>query len=139
MSGTYYRLADPAAEQPFEFTIRAATPNVSEFAKTRVWTVDGRVRAKGLAEDAPFEGSLEFRLFDERRLVYRCSFPGDDGMQYELFGQKDWLMLAPLRTLTTLPGTILHEGNEVARFTVRIDLRKQGLKFASSFRPTLSL
>ena len=68
-------------------------------------------------------------------MPYRFAFRGDDGRRYELSGQKEWTGLAPVASMTLLPATLLDErGEELARATLRFDLRADAFDWVKSFR-----
>ena len=135
MSGTYHLLASPTEERAMHFTIAARAADVRRFARERTWRIEGEVDAEGLASQRPLEGTLGFFLLDERRLPYRFTFQGDDGKAYEFRGQKDWTLVAPLESMTVLPGSIFDgEGNEIGRCTLRFDVRNDLGRWMKSFR-----
>ena len=135
MSGSYWRLDAPADEHALSFTIEARAKSIRRFAKDRTWTITGTVDADGLATRALLDGTLLFRLPDEKRLPYRFTFTGDDGKRYELSGQKEFSGLAPVESMTLLPATLYTaDGDEVARATLRFDYRSDLGKWMKSFR-----
>jgi len=135
MSGSYWRLETPTDERALSFTIDARAKSIRRFARDKTWTITGTVDAEGLATKQPLEGTLAFRLLDERRLPYRFSFKGDDGKRYELSGQKEWSGLAPVESMTLLPASLYDaDGGELARATLRFDLRSDLASWMKSFR-----
>ena len=138
MAGSYYKLGEPTVERPLEFTIRVETRDLKAFFRDRIWRIEGEISAEGIASAKPLSGTLDFKLPDEKRLVYRFSFRGDNGTEYEFFGQKDWMPIAPIRTISTLPGSLYAGGEEIARAVVRFDMKRDLFKFLGSFRPSLS-
>jgi hypothetical protein len=135
MSGSYWRLETPTDERALSFTIDARAKSIRRFARDKTWTITGTVDAEGLATRRPLEGTLAFRLLDERRLPYRFSFTGDDGKRYELSGQKEWSGLAPVESMTLLPASLYDaDGGELARATLRFDLRSDLASWMKSFR-----
>src|SRR5450755_1025851 len=102
MSGSYWRLETPTDERAIAFTIDARAGDLRRFARDKTWRITGTVDAEGLATRQALEGTLAFRLLDERRLPYRFQFVGDDGKDYELSGQKEWSGLAPIESMTLL-------------------------------------
>jgi hypothetical protein len=135
MSGSYHLLSDPTDERPFAFSIVVVAKDLRRFAKDKMCEIDGEVRAEKLAEHRPLKGTLGLKLLDERRLPYRFTFTGDDGQTYELRGQKDWLPIAPVKTMTVLPASLYDEaGAEVARCALRFDLKNDLSKLVRSFR-----
>jgi hypothetical protein len=135
MSGSYWRLATPADERALSFTIVARASDIRRFAKDRIWSVEGTVDAEGLATHKEVHGTMAFRLLDQRRLPYRLTFTGDDGQLYELSGQKEWSGLAPIESMTLLPASLYGpDGEEMARATVRFDVRADLGRWMKSFR-----
>jgi hypothetical protein len=135
MSGSYWRLDAPTDERALSLSFEARVRNLTELAKTRTWTLTGTIDVEGLARQRELEGTLRFALLDERRVPYRFVFRGDDGRRYELSGQKEWTGLAPVSSMTLLPATLLDERDEeLARATLRFDLRADGIEWLKSFR-----
>jgi hypothetical protein len=138
MSGSYWLLDAPTDERALTLSFEAHAADVGEFLRTRTWTLAGTIDAEGLARGREVEGTLRFALIQERRLPYRFAFRGDDGCRYELSGQKEWTSLAPVTSLTLLPATLVdHRGGEVARATLRFDLRADVVDWVKSFRLSL--
>jgi hypothetical protein len=135
MSGSYWRLETPTDERAIAFTIDARAGDLRRFARDKTWRITGTVDAEGLATKQALEGTLAFRLLDERRLPYRFQFVGDDGKDYELSGQKEWSGLAPIESMTLLPASLYDaDGAELARATLRFDLRSDLASWMKSFR-----
>jgi hypothetical protein len=135
MSGSYWLLDAPTDERAIALSFEAKTCELVEFVRTRTWLLSGTIDAEGLASGREVEGTLGFRLIDERRIPYRFAFRGNDGRRYELSGQKEWSGLAPVESMTLLPATLLDEyGDELARATLRFDLRADFGQWLRSFR-----
>jgi hypothetical protein len=135
MSGSYWLLDAPTDERAIALNFEAKTCELVEFVRTRTWLLAGTIDAEGLASGREVEGTLGFRLIDERRIPYRFAFRGNDGRRYELSGQKEWSGLAPVESMTLLPATLLDEyGAELARATLRFDLRADFGQWLRSFR-----
>jgi hypothetical protein len=140
MRGNYYRLDDPTNERAIEFTIDVKVNGIRKFAKDQMATIQGVVRAEGLAEEAPLNGTLGMKLASERRLPYDFTFKGDDGETYRFRGQKDVMLIALADTMTTLPASLYDSsGKEIGRATVRFDMRSDLGRFLRSFRPKLAI
>jgi hypothetical protein len=134
-SGTYWRRETPTEERAIAFTIEARTNNLRRFARDKTWSIQGTIDAEGLASGSALKGTLAFRLLDERRLPYRFEFTGDDGSSYELSGQKEWSGLSPIDSMTVLPASVYDaDGRELARATLRFDLRSDFVRWLKSFR-----
>jgi hypothetical protein len=135
MSGTYWRLDAPTEERAIAFTIEARARSFRRFALDKTWSLTGSIDAEGLATARAVTGTLAFRLLDERRLPYRLVFTGDDGRGYELSGQKEWSGLSPVESMTLLPASLYGaDGEEIARATLRFDLRSDLVPWLKSFR-----
>jgi len=134
MSGSYWRLDAPTAESAISLAFEGSS-DVASFVRTRTWSLSGTIDAEGLATGRALSGTIRFALLQERRVPYRFVFRGDDGRGYELSGQKEWTGLAPVASMTLLPATLIDdEGEELARATLRFDLRTDGLEWVKSFR-----
>jgi hypothetical protein len=135
MSGSYWRLDAPTDERALSLAFEARVDDLTEFVKTRTWTLAGTIDVEGLARKRELAGTLRFALIDERRVPYRFVFRGDDGRRYELSGQKEWTGLAPVSSMTLLPATLLDDQDEeLARATLRFDVRADGVEWLKSFR-----
>jgi hypothetical protein len=135
MSGSYWRLDAPTDELAITLTFEAQATDVGDFLRTRTWALSGTIDAEGLARGRDVEGTLRFALIDERRVPYRFAFRGDDGRPYELSGQKEWTGFAPVTSMTLLPATLRDDrGEELARATLRFDLRADLADWMKSFR-----
>jgi hypothetical protein len=111
------------------------TSDVRAFARDKTWRITGTIDAERLARGRPLDGTLVFRLFDERRIAYRFTFPADDGRRYEVSGQEEWSGLAPVTSLTLLPVSLYDErGDEIGRAMLRFDLRSDWARWLKSFR-----
>jgi hypothetical protein len=135
LSGSYWRLDTPTEERAIGVRLLASADDVADFARTRTWRVEATVNAEGLAQDAEAEGVIALKLVDERRVLYRLGFRGDDGRTFELSGQKEWSGLAPFDSMTLLAASLYDEGGEeIARTTLRFDLRSDAVRWLKSFR-----
>jgi hypothetical protein len=135
MSGSYWLLDAPAEEGAIAFTMEVVAPDLRAFARDKTWRITGTIDAERLAKGRPLDGTLAFRLLDERRMAYRFTFPGDDGRRYEVSGQEEWSGLAPVASLTLLPVSLYDErGDEIGRAILRFDLRSDWARWLRSFR-----
>jgi hypothetical protein len=135
MHGTLWRLDAPTDERAVDVTLEARTGDLRDIPGDRTFRLRGTVDVERLATRAQAEGTLVFKLATERRLPYRVRFQGDDGRAYELSGQKEWLPFSPLESMTTLPATLYDDGGqEIARATLRFDLRHAWWPFLRSVR-----
>jgi hypothetical protein len=135
LSGSYWRLAAPTEEGAITFTIAAVANDVRAFARHKTWRITGTIDAERLASAQDLVGTLAFRPLDGRRVAYHFTFRGDDGRRYELSGQEEWSRISPIASLTLLPASVYDEhGEEIARATLRFDLRSDWAKWIKSFR-----
>ncbi len=140
MRGSYYRLDNPTDERAIEFTLQVSVNGIRKFAADQMASIEGVVRAEGLAAEAALRGTLGFQLASERRLPYDFTFTGDDGATYRFRGQKDVMLMALADSMSTLPASLYDaSGKEIGRATVRFDLRSDLGRFVRSFRPRLTL
>ncbi len=135
MRGNYFMLATPTDERAMSFTIEVKALGLRSFARDPVARIEGRASLEGFADDVALEGTLAFRLHGQQRLIYDFTFNDNDGRPHRFRGQKDLTPLAPVASVTTLPGTI-YEGTtrEVGRATLRFDLRSDFRRLARSLR-----
>jgi hypothetical protein len=135
LSGHYWRLDAPVDERAIQLTLTSSIPDAGTFVRDKTMILAGTIDAENLASAQKLEGSVHFKLWAERRLPYRCTFRGDDGRRYELFGDKEWNGLAPFESVTLLAASLYDEaGAEIARATLRFDLRADWSRFLSSLR-----
>jgi hypothetical protein len=140
LSGSFWWLDTPTVECAIAVSFEAHARDLGEFLRDQTWSVAGTIDAERLATGRAIEGTVGLRLIKERRLPYRFTFRGDDGRRYELSGQKEWSGLAPVESLALLPASLYDDrGEEVARATMRFDVRADWWKCMRSFRLRLAL
>jgi hypothetical protein len=138
MQGSYHLLSAQTEERAIAFSIGARVAGIRQFMKDSLARIEGEIRAEGLAERRPLEGTLALKLPHERRLTYDFRFRGDDGKDYRFHGQKDVTLIALHDTMTTLPSSIYDAaGREIARAVLRFDVRADMATFLRSWRPRL--
>jgi hypothetical protein len=134
-TGSYWRLDAPTEEGAIAFTIVAEANDVRAFTRDKTWRITGTIDADRLASAQRLTGTLALRPLDGRRIAYRFAFRGDDGRRYELGGQEEWSRMAPIESLTLLPASVYDDrGDEIARATLRFDLRSDWARWLRSFR-----
>ena len=135
MSGSYARVDAPERSRAMSFTVRAQTDSVGASLKSKRVLLRGTMRAEGLADDVPTEGTLQLSTAS-RRLFYELEFPGNDGRPYRLEGEKRLRLPNLLRSMTVLQGDILNSaGGVVATAELTFDVRADLLPFLASWRP----
>jgi hypothetical protein len=135
LSGNYWRLESPTDERAIRLHLETRVPDAGVFLQSRTGELSGQIDADGMASMREIHGSLAFMLFEEQRFVYRFTFQADDGRVYELCGQKEWNALAPLEAITLLPASLYDaQGQEVARATLRFDVRADWARWLASLR-----
>jgi hypothetical protein len=124
LSGTYWSLEAQADERAIAVRITAHARDIPTLLAKKEWRIEGTIDLDGFADARPLEGTLGFKLLDERRLPYRFWFTANDRKRYELRGQKDWSPVSPIESMTVLPASLYDEaGREIGRATLRFDLR----------------
>lgn len=140
MRGSFYMLAHPEDERAIEFSIEARVDNLRRFARDLTARIRGVCSLEGICKHANLDGTLGLKLVRENRLPYDFSFVGEDGKKYRLRGEKNFVALGAIHSLTTLPASLYDaEDEEIGRATLRFDLRSDWKKFMLSFRPRLAL
>src|SRR5262249_55004332 len=101
--------------------------------------LDGTLDMEGFADDVPITGTIEIAPITKKIIRYDFSFTGNDGAPYRFSGQKNIRLADLVGTWTTLTGQVLDaRGDEVARATVKFDVRADLLPFLVSFKPRLA-
>lgn len=135
LAGKMYLLADPLVERDVSVDIDAHLRNL----KTRVAQVTGRIRAEGLATNAPLQGTLGLHALHDRRIPYDLAFTDDQKRSLRLRGEKDLSWLAPVETLVVMHFTIgvADAGSwcEIARGTLRTSNTASALARSLRFAP----
>lgn len=144
LSGTYYRLDQPARDLAIRLALHVSIEGIRRFARERKARVEGTLYADELAEGdgtgKPVSGHLTWKLFDEKRIPYDLTFEGDDGRVYRLRGQRDFFLHDAVDSLTILPASLYDEaGAELARATLRYDPRTELPATLRSLRPRLRM
>ncbi len=139
LSGNYWRLDAPVDERAIDLNLTGSVRDVGTFLRDRTLRIEGTIDAEQLASSQRLEGTVHFKLFDERRLPYRFAFRGDDGRRYELSGEKEWNSLSPLESFTLLAASLYDENDaEIARATLRFDARADWALWLKSLRVFLA-
>ena len=139
MSGSYWLLDMPTDERSIELNLEAYARDIRRLPIDKTFRLRGRIEAEHLASGQDLHGTLLFKLIDEQRVQYRVFFAGDDARRYDLSGQKEWVGLAPLESLTLLRASLYDDsGQEVGRVTLRFDWRADAARSIKSFRIHLS-
>jgi hypothetical protein len=139
MSGSYWRLDQPAEERAIAFAVDACAPDVGALGRDKTMRLSGTVDVEQLATRKRIEGLLSFKLLAERRIGYRLEFCGDDGRHYELSGQQQWSGFSPIQSLTLLSSSLYEQrGEEIGRATLRFDIRADWAEWLKSFRLRLA-
>jgi hypothetical protein len=137
LTGSYWRLDAPTEELAIDVNLEVRAPDVRSLFGDRVWQLSGTIDVERFAERQSLSGTLAFGRLDEGRIPYRIAFRGDDGRLYELSGSKEWNGLAPIESLTLLAASIYDgSGEEVARATLRFDIRAYGRRWLRHLRLT---
>ena len=135
MSGTYTMTGREGAPRGFSFRGKARTAGVVEHLQGGLATLEGTLDMEDFADDVPIRGTLEIAPLGKRLLRYEFAFSGNDGAAYQFVGEKNLQLGRLLSSWTTLLGHV-HDaaGREIARATVRFDLKADLLPFLASFR-----
>jgi hypothetical protein len=135
MRGVYWLLEAPVEERTIALTMQATAADLRGFVRHKTWRITGTIDAQQMASGKSLEGTVVFRLLDERRISYRFAFRGEDGRRYELAGQEEWNGFSPIASLTVLPASLYDDHDEeIARTILRFDLRSDWARWLRSFR-----
>ena len=141
LRGTYWMLDAPFDERAIDVALEATSLPLHKLARERKARLRGRASLEKLASDVAVDGTLEFRVKDERRLRYELAITCDDGRTLRLRGDKDlgrWF--APAEAVSTVPASLYDDaGKEIGRAVVRWDVRSEGGALLKSFRLRFAL
>jgi hypothetical protein len=134
MAGTVVWDAEPGVTHPFSFSVTA------EAASAREHLHDGKARLRGVVHAPPLtraadaEGVITIRPIGQRIIRYELQFTGEDGVTYQLIGQKDIRWRSPLHSFTYLPAEIFDpQRRRIGRCSTSFDLKRDGWRFLRSF------
>src|SRR5260370_24115959 len=95
LRGSFWWLDAPVDERAMALSFEARARDVREFLRDKTWCVAGTIQAERLASGCTIEGTVGYRLIEERRLPYRFPFLWDDGPRSPLLRQKHGSGVAP--------------------------------------------
>ncbi len=125
--GSMHLYAAPLDVVPVKATFDFSFSLVPEAFEKKTLSLSGSIDIEGIAKERPHEGSVLVHWGNEQRIRYELGFVGDDGEPYRLVGQKDFMIIAPVRSLTRLPFT-LYRGEkfeEIGDGTVSLEPRTE--------------
>lgn len=135
LRGEYWPLDAATDERGITLRLEVRARDLRSIARERSLALHGTIDAEGLATRAELEGSISLQRLDRRRLPYRLRFSGDDGQRLELSGEKEWMPLSPIESVTTLPATLYDDrGAEWGRAFLRFDVRQEWAVWMKSVR-----
>jgi hypothetical protein len=135
LRGQFWPLDAAIDERGMTLRLEVRARDLRTLARERSLVLHGTLDAEGLATRAEIEGSISLHRLDRRRLPYRVRFRGDDGRRYELSGEKEWMPVSPVESVTTLSATLYDErGEEWARALLRFDVRHEWSAWVKSLR-----
>ena len=124
MRGTWHPTGQPQRQRPIQFECVAAVNHTRSYLQDGYMSLQGKMRAEGLAGHADCRGSLTILLPLKRQLRYDLAFRGDDGSLYRFIGEKHVRYTNPLRTMTHLSGQLLDAtGQPIGLAALTFDLR----------------
>ena len=136
MSGYWIEKKDTKKSNTYNFCfeIDVRLDGVMNLFATQKAFFKGFVTAENFATNKEIQGVLETSPFIKRQLRYSFSFFNDEGVECKFDGWKSIAFLDPLRTWTTLPGTLKDmSGNMIGEVLVKFNFQDT-FSFLSSFR-----
>lgn len=135
MQGTVVWDAEPGIKHPFSFEVTAEADSTRAHLRDGKAALRGVVHAPPLAASGDAEGVITIRPLGQRIIRYELSFLGDDGRTYEVVGQKDIRLSAPVHSFTYLPAEILDDAHRrIGTCETHFDAKRDGWRFLRSFR-----
>jgi hypothetical protein len=124
MRGTWHPTGQPHVQRPIQFECVAAVNHIRSYLQDGYMSLQGKIRAEGLAGHVECRGSLEILLPLKRLLRYELAFRGDDGSLYRFLGEKHVRYTNPLYTMTHLSGQLVDTtGQPIGLASLTFDLR----------------
>jgi hypothetical protein len=139
MSGTYTRTGKADETGEIRFQGRARADDVVKHLKDGMTALEGTLDMERFADDVPIRGTIEIRPLLGKIIRYDFAFTANDGKPYRFQGQKDIRLEAIQDSMTTLAGGVFDaQGSEIARATLRFDVKADFLPFLVSWKAALS-
>lgn len=143
MTGSFHRFDDPLTDYVMRVTLRLGVDGLRRFARERRIFADGVILAEGLAENGgsgrTVNGTITWKLLDEKRVPYTLTFRGDDEKTYHLRGQRDFFLYHAIGSLTTMSASLFdEEENEIGRAVLNFEPRMEIPALFKSFRPRVT-
>ena len=110
---------------------------IPEAFEKKTLSLSGTVDIEGIATSAPHQGAVLVHWGKEQRIRYDFRFRSDAGVAMRILGQKDFMIISPVGSLTKLP-FLLYEGDdhEVGSGDVALDVRAELWTTLKSLRLT---
>jgi len=135
MAGTIEWQAEPGVRHPFRFDVTASAESTLGHLRDGKATLHGLVHAPPRADGVPADGVITIRPVGKRVIAYELHFTGDDGVDYQLVGEKTIRWLQARESFTRLPAEVLDgAGRKVATVETRFDLQRDLWTFLRSFK-----
>jgi hypothetical protein len=113
----------------FRFTL------VPEAFEKKTLALSGEVTIDGLATSQAHDGLVLVHWGKEQRIRYDFRFRGDDGTPLRILGQKDFMVISPVGSLTKLPFLLYQsEEHEIGAGEVTLSVREELWKSVKSLR-----
>ncbi len=139
MNGTYTRVGESEPPRRIGLRGRIQAPNAVRHLQDGEARLDGTLEMEGFAEEVPITGTVEITPFTKKVIRYEFGFVANDGRPYRFVGQKNIKLKSFLASMTTLLGTVVdQEGREVARATLKFDVKADLLPILVSWKPALT-
>ncbi len=125
------RVRDVHALFDFHFSL------IPEAFEKKTLSLSGTVDIEGIATSASHKGAVLVHWGKEQRIRYDFRFQSDAGVAMRILGQKDFMIISPVGSLTKLP-FLLYEGedHEVGSGEVVLDVRAELWTTMKSLRLT---
>jgi len=135
MSGTWTLPGQDTIAGAFQLNVLAIGEDMKRLSQEGRFQLQGRVHVAGLAHDSELVGALEVHPISKRELLYGFYFKADDGRRLFFQGRKKISWKRPLKSMTTLRGSLYH-GEEELGVSVASSKLSDIPAFLASFRVT---
>jgi len=126
------KLPDDATERPLGVELHGVRPGLVPGLGGHV-EVEGRIDARGIAEDQSLSGVVRFRHLAPFAASYSLSFRADDGRRLELSAERRTRWSELVFSASRVTGRIVDaEGKLVATVELRLDFRRDFSRWVPS-------
>jgi hypothetical protein len=134
IKGSLRFVDSPGQERAARFDAQFAVTDWAAMMRSGTTRLTGTFTCEGLADSAPFEGTLDIDPLRRQKLIYLFDFKANDGSTVRFEGEKRLDFLNLPKTMTTLYCRLLAGDKVIASGVMHFDVRDLPA-FMASLRP----